>query len=239
MPPGPYDRGPAEPPPSGPLDILECTLERVTFHNEENGYSVVKVLPTGVKDKNKADVIAVLGTFATRPIEGETLRCHGQWTKHPQYGAQFKLIRYETLRPATAAAIEKYLGSGMVKGVGPKTAKAIVKKFGETALDVIETEPQKLLEVRGMGEKRIEMIRAAWEEQKEVREIMRFLIGHGVSPTYAVKIYRYYKDRAIDIVEQNPFQLATDIWGIGFKSADKIAENIGFAKDDPRRLERV
>lgn len=219
-----------------PLAELECTVERVTFHNSENGYSVVKVLPLDVKDKMKADVITVLGAF-TNPVVGESLKLYGEWIKHPQYGHQFKLERYDTLRPATAAAIEKYLGSGMVKGVGPVMAKRIVAKFGEKALDVIEETPEKLTQVSGIGEKRIGMIKAAWDEQREVRNIMLFLQGHGVSPTYAVKIYRYYKERAIEVVEQNPYQLATDIWGIGFKSADKIAQNIGMALDAPERLE--
>ncbi|MES2458991.1 MAG: ATP-dependent RecD-like DNA helicase [Armatimonadota bacterium] len=219
-----------------PLATLECIIERVTFHNAENGYSVVKVTPTETKAKAKGDTITVLGSF-TNPVVGETLRCHGQWIKHPQYGSQFKLERYDTLRPATAAAIEKYLGSGMVKGIGPVMAKRIVDKFGETALDVIENTPKKLTQVSGLGEKRIDMIKAAWDEQREVRAIMLFLQGHGVSPTYAVKIYRKYKERSIEVVEKTPYQLATDVWGIGFKSADKIAQNVGIALDAPERLE--
>lgn len=219
-----------------PLAIFECVIERVTFHNPENGYAVVKVYASDVKDKIKADIITVLGNF-TNPLAGESLRLHGQWVKHPQYGPQFKMERYETLRPATASAIEKYLGSGMVKGIGPVMAKRIVAKFGEQALDVIEKSPEKLAKVSGLGEKRVEKIRKAWEEQKAVGEIMRFLIGHGITPTYAVKIYKQYKERAIEVVEQNPYQLATDIWGIGFKSADKIAQNIGIAEDAPERLE--
>ena len=220
-----------------PLDVLECTIERVTYHNEENGYSVVKVLPADVRDKLKADTIPVIGNFPIRPVEGETLRIHGRWDKHPQHGRQLRMERYETIRPATAAAIEKYLGSGMVKGIGPKAAQWMVKKFGDATLDVIETQPEKLLEVKGIGEKKVVMIQKAWEEQREVRSIMLFLQGHGITPTYAVKIYRYYKERAIEQVEKNPYQLATDIWGIGFKSADKIARNLGVAYDSPQRLE--
>ena len=214
-----------------PLAILEGVIERITFHNSENGYTVAKITPmeTG-KGRAKDDVVTVLGSFSN-PVVGESLRCFGQWIKHPQYGPQFKLERYETVRPATAAAIEKYLGSGMVKGIGPVMAKRIVEKFGENALDVIEETPTKLAQVTGIGEKRIGQIKAAWDEQREVRAIMLFLQGHGVSPTYAVKIYRFYKERAIEVVEQNPYQLATDIWGIGFKSADKIAQNIGIAPD--------
>jgi|GEM_PF-949452 ATP-dependent exoDNAse (exonuclease V) alpha subunit/intein/homing endonuclease len=221
-----------------PLDTLECTIERVTFHNAENGYSVVKVMRADVKDKDrdKVDLVTVIGNFSN-PIVGESLRIHGTWIKHPQFGHQFKSERYETLRPATAAAIEKYLGSGMVKGIGPVMAKRIVAKFGDKALDVIETTPEKLTKVSGLGEKRVEMIKKTWQEQRDVREIMLFLQGHGVTPTYAVKIYRHYKERAIEVVERNPYQLATDIWGIGFKSADKIAQNIGIAENAPERLE--
>jgi exodeoxyribonuclease V alpha subunit len=219
-----------------PVSVLECVIERVTFHNAENGYSVVRVTPSDVKVRVKDDLITVLGSFSN-PIVGESLRCYGEWIKHPQYGSQFKLQRYETLRPASANAIEKYLGSGMVKGIGPVMAKRIVARFGEASLDVIEQQPDRLTEVSGLGGKRVEKIRAAWEEQREIRNIMLFLQGHGVTPTFAVKIYRHYKDRSIEVVERNPFQLATDIWGIGFKSADKIAQNIGFSPDDPRRLE--
>ena len=225
-----------------PLAILECSVERVTYHNEENGYAVLKVtMPDakgGKEDRGrvKDDVITVLGNF-TSPTVGESLRCHGTWIKHPQYGSQFKCERYETLRPATAAAMEKYLGSGMVKGIGPVMAKRIVAEFGDKSLDVIEHSPRALSKVAGLGEKRIDMIKAAWDEQREVREIMLFLQGHGVTPTYAVKIFKFYKERSIEIVERNPYQLATDIWGIGFKSADKIAQNIGIAPDAPERLE--
>jgi exodeoxyribonuclease V alpha subunit len=234
---GPTERRQEDDAPYRPLAILECVIERVTFHNEENGYSVVKVFPADTRDKVKVDAIAVLGSFPLRPVEGETLRCHGTWIKHPQYGHQFKLERYETLRPATAAAIEKYLGSGMVKGIGPKTAALMVKKFGDATLDIIEEKAERLMEIKGIGEKKVGMIQKAWDEQREVRNIMLFLQGHGITPTYAVKIYRHYKDRAIEQVEKNPYQLATDIWGIGFKSADKIAMNLGVAPDAPERLE--
>ena len=221
---------------SAPMASLECIVERITFHNEANGYSVLKVVPAEAKGRAKGDVIPVLGSFSN-PVVGESLRLHGTWIKHPQYGSQFKSERYETLRPATAAAIEKYLGSGMVKGIGPVMAKRIVAKFGENALDVIEETPEKLTQVSGIGDKRIDKIKAAWDEQREIRAIMLFLQGHGVTPTYAVKIYRHYKERAIEVVEKNPYQLASDIWGIGFKSADKIAQNVGIAADAPERLE--
>jgi exodeoxyribonuclease V alpha subunit len=219
-----------------PLDVLECSIERVTYHNEENGYSVLKVYPADVRDKLKADVIPVIGNFPN-PVVGESLRIHGWWDKHPQHGRQFKAEKYEVVRPATAAAMEKYLGSGMIKGIGPKTAQWMVKKFGEKTLDIIEHRPEKLTEIKGIGEKKAELIQRAYAAQKEIAEIMKFLVGHGITPTYAVKIYRHYKERAIEQVEKNPYQLATDIWGIGFKSADKIARNLGVAHDAPERLE--
>ncbi len=219
-----------------PTEALECTIERVTYHNEENGYAVLKVLPMDARDKVKADVIAVLGSFSN-PVVGESLRIFGWWDKHPQHGKQFKAVRYEVIRPATAAAIEKYLGSGMIKGIGPKAAEWMVKKFGVKTLEVIEHHPDKLQEVKGIGEKKALMIQAGFIAQKEIAAIMEFLIGHGITPTYAVKIYKYYKERAIEQVEKNPYQLATDIWGIGFRSADKIALNLGVTYDAPQRLE--
>ena len=214
-----------------PLDALEGVIERITFHNEDNGYTVARLLPP-----NARDVITILGNF-TNPVVGESLLCHGTWINHAQWGKQMQVARYEVVRPATAFAIEKYLGSGMVKGVGPVTAKRIVAKFGADSLDIIEQHPRKLLAVPGLGEKTLAKITQAWKDQREVRNIMLFLQSHGVSPAYAVKIYKQYGGQAIEIVERNPYQLASDIWGIGFKSADKIARAIGIAEDDPRRIE--
>jgi len=214
-----------------PLDTLEGVIERITFHNEENGYTVARLLPP-----NARDVITILGNFSN-PVVGESLLCYGTWTRHPQWGKQMQVARYEVVRPATAFAIEKYLGSGMVKGVGPVTAKRIVNKFGDESLDIIEHHPRKLLDVPGIGEKTVAKITQAWKDQREIRNIMLFLQAHGVSPAYAVKIYRAYGAKSIEVVEKNPYQLASDIWGIGFKSADKIARAIGIAEDDPRRIE--
>ena len=223
---------PLTPPEGGPpLDALEGVIERITFHNEDNGYTVARLLPP-----NSRDVITILGNF-TNPVVGESLLCHGTWINHAQWGKQMQVARYEVVRPATAFAIEKYLGSGMVKGVGPVTAKRIVAKFGAESLDIIEQHPRKLLAVPGLGEKTLAKITQAWKDQREVRNIMLFLQAHGVSPAYAVKIYKQYGGQAIEIVERNPYQLASDIWGIGFKSADKIARAIGIAEDDPRRIE--
>jgi len=214
-----------------PLAKVQGTLERITFHNEENGYTVARLLPD-----NARDVITVIGAFS-HPVVGETYILWGHWTRHPQWGAQMSVVRHEVVRPATAVAIERYLGSGMVKGVGPVTAKRIVAKFGAQALDIIETSPDELLAVPGLGAKTLAIIKSAWSDQSDVRNIMVFLQGHGISPTYATRIFKKYQDQSIAIVERNPFQLATDIWGIGFKSADRIAQNMGIAEDDQRRLE--
>ncbi|MDR3708257.1 MAG: ATP-dependent RecD-like DNA helicase [Capsulimonadaceae bacterium] len=214
-----------------PLDEVRGVLERVTFHNEENGYTVARLLPEGSRE-----VVTVLGNFAD-PVVGEFLRCEGIWKTHPKWGPQMQVQRYEAIRPASVDGIRRYLGSGMVKGVGPVMAGRIVDVFGERALDIIDKEPRRLLEVAGIGEKRVELIRKAWYDQREIRNVMLFLQSHGVSPAYAVKIYKTYGTDSIAIVERNPYQLATDIWGIGFKSADQIAGNLGFAKDDPRRIE--
>ncbi len=213
------------------LDVLEGTIERVTFHNADNGYTVARLLPP-----NARDVVTITGNFSN-PVVGESLVCHGTWTRHPQWGSQMQVQRYDVVRPATAFAIEKYLGSGMIKGVGPALAKRIVDKFGEDALDIIEESPRKLLAINGIGDKKLAQIKQAWQDQREVRNIMLFLQSHGVSPAYAVKIYKTYGSKAIAVVEKNPYQLAADIYGIGFKSADKIARALGIAEDDPRRIQ--
>jgi exodeoxyribonuclease V alpha subunit len=214
-----------------PLEKVRGTLERITYYNEDNSFTIARLMPEGGRD-----VVTVMGTFS-HPVIGETYICSGNWTMHPQWGAQMSVVRHEVVRPATAAAIERYLGSGMVKGVGPVTAKRIVAKFGDRALDIIETTPDELLSVPGLGAKTLATIKSAWQEQSAVRNVMVFLQSHGITPTYAAKIFKKYQNQSIAIVEQNPFQLATDIWGIGFKTADQIARNMGFAEDDHRRLE--
>ena len=215
------------------LDALEGTIERITFHNDENGYTVARLLPP-----NARDVITILGNFSN-PVVGESLICHGTWIRHPQWGRQMQVARYEVVRPATAFAIEKYLGSGMVKGVGPVTAKRIVDKFGEESLDIIEHKPRKLLDVPGIGEKVLAKITQAWQDQREVKNIMLFLQSHGVSPAYAVKIYRAYGGKAIEIVERNPYQLASDIWGIGFKARTRSPARSASARTTPAALRRA
>ena len=178
--------------------------------------------------------MTIIGSIVN-PIPGEIIKMKGEWGNHPQYGEQFKIVFCQTTTPASVYGIEKYLGSGLVKGIGPVMAKRIVKMFKEKTLDVIETEIDKLTEVEGIGKKRIGMIRKAWEEQKEIRAVMIFLQSHGVSSGYAAKIYKQYGNDAIKIVQENPYRLATDIFGIGFITADKIAEKMGFAKDSELR----
>jgi len=210
---------------------IQGQIERITFTNEENGYTVAKI-----KVKGKKDLITIVGTmFSVSP--GEILRVRGFWDNHPRYGEQLKITNYETLLPATSKGIERYLGSGMIKGIGPLMAKRLVTRFKEDTLNIIEEDIERLKEVDGIGEKRIEMIRKAWEEQKEIRYVMIFLQGHGISPTYAVKIYRQYGKDSIRVVKENPYRLAMDIYGIGFKTADKIAQKLGISKDSQIRTE--
>lgn len=215
---------------AAPLVVLKALVERVTYHNPENGYSVLKV-----KAPDERDLVTVVGHFST-VTAGESLRLVGTWGNHPKHGAQFKVVKYDVEAPATLTGLEKYLGSGLIKGVGPVTAKRMVKHFGMAILEVIEQYPDRLTEVPGVGPKRIGMIAKAWQDQKSIKEVMLFLQSHGVSTTYAVKIFKTYGDQAIEVVSHNPYKLAEDIWGIGFKTADKIAQALGVAPDAPSRL---
>ncbi len=210
---------------------LEGTLERLTFQNEENGYTVARLIPTGRKDE-----VTVVGTL-TGVNPGEALRLRGVWSTHPQYGRQFEVREYTVQLPATIEGLRKYLGSGLIKGVGPVNAGRIVDYFGLKTLDVIERDVNRLREVPGIGEKRVAQIARAWEEQKHIKEIMIFLQSHGVSTGLAVKIYKQYADQSLAVVRHDPYRLAKDIYGIGFKTADKIAQKMGFAVDAPERLQ--
>ena len=212
-----------------PLEQLQGQIERITFTNEDTGYTVAKVKAYG-----RRDLVTVIGAIVN-PTPGEIIKMSGEWGNHPQYGEQFKIVFCQTTTPASVHGIEKYLGSGLIKGIGPVMAKRIVRLFKEKTLDVIENEIDKLAGVEGIGQKRIGMIRKAWEEQKEIRAVMIFLQDHGVGSGYAAKIYKQYGNGAIKIVQENPYRLATDIFGIGFITADKIAEKMGFAKDSELR----
>lgn len=212
------------------MPTLEGAVERITFHNEENGYTVARLIPDG-KDYE----VTVIGNMLGVQV-GEHVRLEGEWSVHGQYGRQFKVERYASVLPATAAGIEKYLGSGLVKGVGPVTATRIVRKFGADTLTVIDETPERLREVLGVGPKRVGQIKSAWHEQRQIREVMVFLQSHGVSPALAVRIYKHYGDGAAGVVRNDPYRLARDIHGIGFITADKIARNLGIASDAPERV---
>lgn len=209
---------------------LRCVVERITYQNAENGYSVMKV-----KVKGYDDLITLVGNLLEVPA-GSVLLCEGEWRVDKRYGQQFQCQTWEEVMPATAYGIEKYLGSGLVKGIGPKFAKLIVGHFGTDTIEVIETDIERLYEVPGIGKKRVEKIRESWEKQKDIKNVMLFLQGFGVSTAYAAKIYRQYGKESIDKVKENPYRLADDIWGIGFKTADGIARKMGYEMNDERRL---
>jgi len=213
-----------------PLATLEAVLERITYANEENGYTVARVAVRG-----SADLTTVVGNLlGAQP--GESLRMRGVWKSHPQFGRQFEVRDYTTVLPATIQGIRRYLGSGLIKGIGPKMAERIVGHFDLDTLRVIEEEPARLIEVPGLGPKRTSMIGRAWEEQKAIKEVMLFLQGVGVSTSIAVRIYKTYKDASISVVKNEPYKLAGDVWGIGFKTADKIAQALGIPHDSPQRV---
>ena len=212
------------------MEHLRCVVERITFQNPENGYSVIRCRAGGYPE-----LVTVVGTMPDVHV-GSVLSLDGYWKVDPKYGRQFSVSSFEETLPATAYGIEKYLGSGMIKGIGPKYAHEIVAKFGTDTLDIIEEDPDRLLEVYGIGPVRIERIKQSWQEQKEIRNIMLFLQGHDVSTGHATKIYKTYGDRSLEIVKENPYRLADDIWGIGFRTADTIAEKLGFSHEEPVRL---
>lgn len=214
-----------------PTQYLEGTLERLTFQNEENGYTVAKLIPKG-----KSYEVTVVGTLSGVNV-GELLHLEGRWINHPQYGRQFEVQSYSVHYPATVEGLRKYLGSGLVYGVGPVTASRIVDHFGLEILDIIETHPERLREVDGIGEKRAKTIARAWEDQKQIKEIMLFLQGHGVSTSLAVRIFKQYGQNSIEVVRSNPFQLARDVFGIGFRTADKIARQMGISLSAPERIQ--
>ncbi|MFD9865567.1 SF1B family DNA helicase RecD2 [Streptomyces alboflavus] len=213
------------------MAVVEGVLERVTYANEENGYTVARV-DTG---RGGGDLLTVVGALLGAQV-GESLRMEGRWGSHPQYGKQFTVENYTTVLPATIQGIRRYLGSGLIKGIGPVMADRITTHFGVDTLDVIETEPKRLIEVPGLGPKRTKKIAAAWEEQKAIKEVMVFLQGVGVSTSIAVRIYKKYEDASISIVRNQPYRLAADVWGIGFLTADRIAQSVGIPHDSPERV---
>jgi exodeoxyribonuclease V alpha subunit len=212
-------------------ELLVGTIERITYYNPENGYTVAQVVPEG-----RPYTVTVVGNLL-EVSPGESLRLHGHWSTHARYGRQFHVERYTTVMPATVAGIEKYLGSGLIKGIGPVTARRIVRRFKLDTLKVIEQEPQRLREVLGVGVQRAAVIEQAWQEQKAIKEVMLFLQSHDVSTGHAVKIFKAYGDASIDVVRNDPYRLATDIRGIGFLTADKIARALGLDHESPQRVQ--
>lgn len=212
------------------MEHLRCVVERITYQNEENGWTVLKCAA-----KSYSGLVTVVGAMPETHV-GAVLSLDGTWKVDAKYGRQFCVEKFEETLPATVYGMEKYLGSGLIKGVGPKFAKRIVNQFGKDTLDIIEEHPERLNEVEGIGRVRAERIRKSWEEQREIKNIMLFLQSHGVSTSHATKIYKTYGADSIRIVQDNPYRLADDIWGIGFKTADMIAEKLGIGKDRFVRL---
>lgn len=211
------------------MDSLRGVVERVTYSNEETGYSVIKI-----KCKGYIDLVTVVGSMATVNV-GAVVYIKGFWTSNPKYGKQFEVHQWEEALPASIYGIEKYLGSGLIKGIGPIYAKKIVNLFKEKTLDIIEEEPDRILEVPGIGKKRVEMIKKAWIDQKEIKNIMIFLQSYGISTAFGSRIYKVYNDKSIEIVKDNPYRLADDIYGIGFKTADDLAFKLGIDKESFKR----
>ena len=210
---------------------LQGQIERITYTNDENGFTIAKVKVYG-----RRDLVTVVGNLLA-PTPGEIFKMQGEWSNHPKYGEQFLVVHYKSLVPASVYGIEKYLGSGLIKGIGPVMAKRIVKTFGTETLDVMEQEIEKLAGVEGIGKKRVEMVRKAWADQKEIRQVMLFLQSHGVSSGYATKIFKTYGNEAIEVVQENPYRLATDIFGIGFLPADTLPKSwglLGIQNSGPR-----
>jgi exodeoxyribonuclease V alpha subunit len=211
-------------------DTLRGTIERITYHNEESDYTIAQLLPEGY-----SHTITVIGNMLGINI-GESVALVGAWVAHPQYGRQFRADQVRTILPATIAGLERYLGSGLIKGIGPVTARRIVRKFGLETLQVIEEQPERLSLVLGVGRKRVGMITRAWAEQQKIKEVMLFLQSHNVSTGLAVKIYKAYGDEAVEIVKSDPYRLAREIYGIGFLTANKIARDVGIPQDAPERV---
>jgi exodeoxyribonuclease V alpha subunit len=210
---------------------LTGQIEKITFTNEETGFTIARVKVDG-----RHEPVTVVGSLMA-PMAGEILDMRGEWANHPKFGRQFKVHEYKTRVPATVYGIRKYLGSGMIKGLGPAMAGRIVDKFGKKTLDIIDSDIQRLTEVAGIGQKRVDMIASAWDAQSEIRDVMLFLQSHGVSSGYAAKIFKQYGTRAVSMVKKNPYRLATDILGIGFLTADQIAAKLGFEKVSQLRVE--
>ncbi len=212
-------------------ETIRGVVERITYHNAETGFSILRVKPFRAPHQQSTVKVHQTNVFA-----GATMKFKGYWERHPKYGPQFHATEAIEEKPATTAAIEKYLGSGLIKDVGPKTARKIVTYFGDKTLDIIESNIEKLIEIPGIGNKTLSKIKKAWREQRSIRKVMMFLQSHGISTLFAVRIFKEYGDNAIQYVTDDPYRLAKDFYGIGFFSADKVALSIGIKKDSPKRI---
>ena len=218
--------------PTGTItETIRGIVDRVTYHNPDNGWSVLRLFPFNSPSQQETVIVHQTKVFA-----GATMEFQGAWTTHPKFGRQFKATKAIEKKPASAAALEKYLGSGLIKGVGPITAKKIVSHFGENALEIFEGEIERLTEIPGIAQKKLETISLAWAEHRAIRDVMMFLQSHGISTLFAVRIYKEYGDNAIPYVTEDPYRLASDFYGIGFFSADKVALSIGLATDSNERI---
>jgi exodeoxyribonuclease V alpha subunit len=211
--------------------VLEAVLERITYANEDTGYTIARV----ATERTGPDLLTVVGPLLGAQV-GESLRLTGRWNSHPKYGKQFQVHCFTTVLPATIQGIRRYLGSGLIKGIGPMMAERMVAHFGTDILTIIDEHPGRLIEVHGLGPKRTKRIADAWEEQKAIKEVMVFLSGIGVSTSLAVRIYKAYADDSIAVVRSAPYRLASEVWGIGFKTADTIAQAVGIPHDSPERI---
>jgi len=219
------------------MDSLSGSVEHITYYNQENGYTVLRLVPDEPQQgQDRQGLVTVTGNLP-EVAPGEHLKMSGDWGTHARHGLQFQVQRLEQSLPVSLEGIRRYLASGLLEGIGPKLAERIVERFGAETLDVIENDPQRLRQVPDIGPKRSAQIVKAWQEQKQVKEIMIFLHSHGISTNLALKIYKQYEDRALAVVQQDPYQLAVDIFGVGFKTADRIAQSLGLPHDHPRRLE--
>lgn len=212
------------------MEEISGCIENIVFVNEENDFTVAKI-----KEKNKKELTCIVGNLSSI-APGETIQCQGTWMSHSQYGSQFKVSAFTIKAPSDVVGIQKYLESGLVKGIGPVYAKKIVEKFGVETLDIIETDPFRLMEVGGIGEKRVRKIKTCWDEQKSIRDVMIFLRSYDVTPAFAQKIFKHYGNQSILKIKENPYQLAKDVVGIGFKIADTIATKLGIGKDSEKRI---
>ena len=206
-------------------------IDRLTYHNPENGYTIARLAVEGQRER-----IAIVGTLASIQV-GENVEVEGVWANHPKYGKQLKVEHYKAVYPSTLEGMQKYLGSGLIKGIGPRSAKRIVEHFGEETLDIIDEDPQRLAEVPKLGKKKVELIAEAWDEQRQIKDVMVFLQSHGITTGYAVKIFKTYGQEAIQKVRSDPYRLERDVDGIGFRIADRIAQRLGMERDAPARVQ--